>query len=280
MNITLTTLCENTAGKPGFMAEWGLSILIQTDSANVLFDTGGNFAAVRNADKLGVDLRAVDKIVLSHSHADHTGGLREVLRRTGPKEIIAHPAIWELKYTKRAYERREAFIGIPFTRAELELFGASFTLRKEPVHIADTIVTTGEIAQTTDFEGIEPIFYVKEDGSLRNDPIPDDLSLIVRTQQGLVIVLGCAHRGIISTIRHAQTITGEERVHTVVGGTHLFPKTDEQVERTIVALQEIGVQKLGVSHCTGFHAAARLAQAFGDTFFMNNAGTVYTLDET
>ena len=280
MNVTLTTLCENTAGKPGFMAEWGLSILIQTDSANVLFDTGGNFAAVRNADKLGVDLRAIDAIVLSHAHADHTEGLREVLRRTGPKEIIAHPAIWELKYTKRAYEKREAFIGIPFTRAELELFGASFSLNKEPVYIADTIVTTGEIAQTTDFEGIEPIFYVKEDGSLRNDSIPDDLSLIVRTQKGLVVVLGCAHRGIISTIRHAQKITGEERVHTVVGGTHLFPKTDEQVERTIVALQEIGVQKLGVSHCTGFHASVRLAQAFGDTFFMNNAGTVYTLDET
>ena len=259
MNVTLTTLCENTAGKPGFMAEWGLSILVQTDSANVLFDTGGNFAAVRNADKLGVDLGAVDAIVLSHAHADHTGGLREVLRRTGPKEIIAHPAIWELKYTKRAYEKREAFIGIPFTRAELELFGASFTLCKEPVRITDSIVTTGEIAQTTDFEGIEPIFYVKENGSLRNDTIPDDLALIVRTQQGLVIVLGCAHRGMINTIRHAQMITGEERVHTVVGGTHLFPKTDEQVEKAIFALQEIGVQKIGVSHCTGFHASMRLA---------------------
>ena len=279
MNVTLTTLCENTAGKPGFMAEWGLSILVQTDSVNVLFDTGGNFAAVRNADKLGVDLRAVDVIVLSHAHADHTGGLREVLRRTGPKEIIAHPAVWELKYTQRAYEKREAFIGIPFTRAELELFGASFTLCKKPVHITDSIVTTGEIAQTTDFEGIEPIFYIKENGSLRNDTIPDDLALIVRTQKGLVIVLGCAHRGMINTIRHAQMITGEQRVHTVVGGTHLFPKTDEQVEKAIFALQEIGVQKIGVSHCTGFHASMRLAQAFGDTFFMNNAGTVYTLDE-
>jgi len=279
MNVTLTTLCENTAGKPGFMAEWGLSIFVQVDGMNVLFDTGGNFAAVRNADKLGVDLRAVDAIVLSHAHADHTGGLREVLRRTGPKEIIAHPAIWELKYTKRAYEKREAFIGIPFTRAELELFGASFTLCKKPVHITDSIVTTGEIAQTTDFEAIEPIFHVKGEGGFRHDPIPDDLGLIVRTQQGLVIILGCAHRGMINTIRHAQKITGEERVHTVVGGTHLSPKTDTQIERTIVALQEIGVQKLGVSHCTGFHASMRLAQAFGDTFFINNAGTVYTLDE-
>jgi len=279
MNVTLTTLCENTGGKPGFMAEWGLSILVQANGVNVLFDTGGNFAAVRNADKLGVDLRAVDTIVLSHAHVDHTGGLREVLRRTGPKEIIAHPAIWELKYTKRPYEKRKAFIGIPFTRAELELFGASFTLRKEPVHITDSIVTTGEIAQTTDFEAIEPIFHVKEAGGFRHDLIPDDLALIVRTQQGLVIVLGCAHRGMINTIRHAQMITGEQKVHTVVGGTHLFPKTDEQIEKAIFALQEIGVQKLGVSHCTGFHASMRLAQEFGDTFFMNNAGTVYTLDE-
>lgn len=278
MNLVLTTLCENTAGKPGFMAEWGLSILIQADGVNVLFDTGGSFAAVRNADKIGIDLRAIDKIVLSHAHADHTGGLREVLRRTGPKEIIAHPAIWEQKYTKRPYEEKEAFIGIPFTRDELELFGASFTLSKEPVYITDTIVTTGEIAQTTDFEAIEPTFKVKGEDGFRHDPIPDDLALIVRTQEGLVIVLGCAHRGMINTIRHAQMIAGEQRVHTVVGGTHLFPKTDEQIEKAIFSLQEVGVQKIGVSHCTGFHASMRLAQAFGDRFFQNNAGSKYILD--
>jgi 7,8-dihydropterin-6-yl-methyl-4-(beta-D-ribofuranosyl)aminobenzene 5'-phosphate synthase len=278
MDLTLTTLCENTAGKPGFMAEWGLSILVQAGGLSVLFDTGANYAAVRNADKLGIDLGAVDTIVLSHAHADHTGGLREVLRRTGPKEIIAHPAIWESKYTKRPYEEKEAFVGIPFARAELELHGASFTLSREPVHIGDTILTTGEIAQTTGFEGIEPIFYVKEKGLLRHDPIPDDLALIVRTQQGLVIVLGCAHRGLINTIRHARMITGEQRVHTVVGGTHLYPKTDEQLEKAISALREMGVKKIGVSHCTGFHASMRLAQEFGEGFFQNNAGSIYTLE--
>ncbi|MCK4793771.1 MAG: MBL fold metallo-hydrolase [Desulfobacteraceae bacterium] len=278
MKVRLTTLCENTAAKPGFMAEWGLSIIVQVDDLNVLFDTGGNFAAVRNADKLGVKLCDINKIVLSHAHADHTGGLREVLRRTGPKEIIAHPDIWELKYTKRPYEENEAFVGVPFARAELELFGASFTLNKKPVYITDSIMTTGEIVQATDFEAVEPIFFVKEGGSLRHDPIRDDLALIVKTKEGLVIVLGCAHRGIVSTIRHAQEITGEERIHTVVGGTHLSPKTDEQVEKTILALQEIGVQKIGVSHCTGFNASMRLAQAFGDKFFINNAGTIYSLD--
>lgn len=278
MKVKLTTLCENTSAKPGFIAEWGLSIIVQVDDLNVLFDTGGNFAAVRNADKLGVNLCDINKIVLSHAHADHTGGLREVLRRTGKTEVIAHPAIWELKYTKRPYEENAAFIGVPFAREELELFGASFKLSKEPAQISKNIMTTGEISVTTDFEAIEPIFYVKKEDVLNHDPMPDDLALIVKTQKGLVIILGCGHRGIISTIHHAQKITGEERVYTVVGGTHLSPKTDEQIDKTIAALKQIGVQKIGVSHCTGFHASMRLAQAFGDKFFLNNAGTIYTLD--
>jgi len=278
MKVKLTTLCENTAAKPGFISEWGWSIIVQADDLNVLFDTGGSFAAVRNADRLGVDFRTINKIVLSHAHADHTGGLREILRRTGETEVIAHPAVWELKYTKRPYEKKAAFIGVPFTREELELFGASFKLSKEPVQISENIMTTGEILVTTDFEAIEPIFYVKEKGTLRYDSIPDDLALIVKTERGLVIILGCGHRGIINTIYHAQNITGEEKVHTVVGGTHLFPKTDEQIDKTIAALKKIGVQKIGVSHCTGFHASMRLAQALGDKFFLNSAGTIYNLD--
>lgn len=278
MKVKLTTLCENTAAKPGFMAEWGLSIIVQVDDLNVLFDTGGNFAAVRNADKLGVKLCDINKIVLSHAHADHTGGLCEVLRRTGKTEVIAHPAIWELKYTKRPYEKDAAYIGVPFAREELELLGALFKFSKEPVQISGSIITTGEISITTDFEAIEPIFYVKEGDTLRRDPMPDDLALIVKTQKGLVIILGCGHQGIINTIYHAQKITGEERVHTVVGGTHLFPKTDEQIDKTVAALKEIGLQKIGVSHCTGFHASMHLAQELGDKFFLNNAGTIYTLD--
>jgi 7,8-dihydropterin-6-yl-methyl-4-(beta-D-ribofuranosyl)aminobenzene 5'-phosphate synthase len=276
--VKLTTLCENTAGKPGFMSEWGLSILVQVDHGHILFDTGGSVAAVRNAEKLGIDFLPIDTIVLSHGHADHMGGLREVLRRTGNAEIIAHPAMWEQKYTKRPDEKEARYIGIPFTRDELERLGASFKLSTEPIHVSDTVMTTGEISITTDFEAVEPIFYVREGDTLRSDSIPDDLALVIRTDKGLVILLGCAHRGMINTIRHAQEITGEATIHTVVGGTHLFPKTDEQVEKTIAALKEIGVQKIGVSHCTGFKASVRLGQEFGNDFFLNNAGSIYELD--
>jgi len=277
MNVTVTTLCENTAGEPGFMAEWGLSILVQAGGVTVLFDTGLTSAAVRNADKLGVDLRTVDTIVLSHAHADHTGGLREVLRRTGEVEVVAHPGIWDLKCKRRSAEEKAEYNGTPFAREELEK-AAKFTLTKEPLYLSENLLTTGEVQVTTDFETIEPYFYLKQGGDLQPDPFADDLAFILKTEKGLVVILGCAHRGMINTLRHARILTGDERVYAVIGGTHLYPKTDEQIGKTIESLKEIDVQRIGVSHCTGFHASMRLAQAFGDAFFHNNAGTIFTLD--
>jgi len=275
--MEFTTLCENTAAKPGFLAEWGWSILVQVNDETILFDTGASSIAVRNADKLGVDLHSIDTIVLSHAHRDHTGGLCEVLRRTGEVDVIAHPGIWDLKYKRRSAEEKVEYNGIPFAREELEKF-ASFNLTKEPVYISENILTTGEIPITTDFETIEPHFYLKQMSTFQHDSFADDLALIVKTAKGLVVILGCAHRGMINTLRHAQNLTGEERVYAVIGGTHLYPKNDNQIGKTIESLKEIDVQKIGVSHCTGFHAAMRLAHAFGDRFFVNNAGMITKID--
>ena len=277
MQIKLTTLCENTAAEVGFLAEWGWSILVQVNGETVLFDTGMSSVAVRNADKLGIDLHSIDTLVLSHAHGDHTGGLREVLRRTGEVDVIAHPGIWDLKYKRRSAEEKAVYNGIPFAREELEKY-ALFNLTKEPVYISESILTTGEIPITTDFETIEPHFYLKQKGTFQHDPFADDLALIVKTAKGLVVILGCAHRGMINTLRHARNLAGDERVYAVIGGTHLYPKNDDQIGKTIESLKEIDVQRIGVSHCTGFHAAMRLAQAFGDRFFFNNAGTITKID--
>lgn len=267
MSVTLTTLSENTAGRPGFMAEWGQSILVQTDGCTVLFDVGASNVGLINADRLGVDLTTVDVIVLSHGHADHTGGLRDTLKRLGKTRVIGHPCIWDAKYTKRPNEEKEAFIGIPFVREELEYLGASFELTPDPVVLSDQVMTTGEVEMTTDFESVENNLLVKEGNGFRQDLLEDDLSLIVRMDQGLLLVLGCAHRGTINTLRHAQKLTGEKRIYAVVGGTHLGPASQDRIEKTIQHLKDVGLEKIGISHCNGFYASAKVAQAFGENFF-------------
>jgi len=200
-----------------------------------------------------------------------------MLKIKGEVDVIAHPDIWAAKYVQRDDEAKEQYCGIPFSRVELESRGARFNLTKEPVLIAEHIMTTGEIPMVTGYEQVEDNLFVKEGDMLKPDRLADDLALIIDTEFGLVVIPGCAHRGIVNTLRHAQNLTGKELVYAAIGGTHLFRASDERIERTIADLRETGIQRLGVSHCTGFHASARLAQEFEDAFFLNNAGTRLTL---
>ena len=274
MQVKLTTLSENTAGRVGLLAEWGLSVLVEVDNYKVLLDTGLDISAAYNAVVMGIDLHAVDRIVLSHGHRDHAGGFQRVLMAMRKRiEVIAHPDIWAAKYS-RTFSKREQYAGIPFTREALESLGVSFNLTEKPVWITDNIVTTGEIPMQTEYEKVDPDLFVKEKGELRPDPLRDDLALIVKTDKGLIVVLGCGHRGLINTLHHAQKITGVEKVHMAIGGTHLIHASREQIDLTIAELRRLGVEKIGVSHCTGLPAAAILSQEFGDSFLFNNAGTV------
>ena len=272
MKLRITTLSENTAGLGSFLGEWGLSILVETEEMNVLLDTGQSISAVHNADILGIDLGQVDKIVLSHGHFDHTGGLRQVLGRMRKEvEIIAHPDMWQAKYSRRGDVG--GYIGIPFAREELEGLGANFKLTPEPVRLTDSIMTTGEIPMVTEFEEIDAGLVVKEGTGFKPDKVLDDRALIINTGAGLVVVLGCAHRGIINTLYYARQLTGVKPIHMVLGGCHLISATEERIWLTIAALKELGVERLGVSHCTGMPAAMVMAPEFGEAFFFNNAGT-------
>lgn len=273
MQIKLTTLNENTAGRVGIFAEWGLSILAEVDNYNVLLDTGRDIAATHNAALLKIDMSKIDKIVLSHGHRDHTGGLLAVLNAIRKEiEVVAHPDVWASKYS-RVFGKREQYSGIPFARETLEDMGASFNLTKEPVWISNNIVTTGEIPMHTEYEEIDQDLYVKQGRKLYPDPMKDDLALIIKSEKGLIAILGCGHRGIINTLHHAQQLTGEERIHMVVGGTHLIRASRERIDLTVAELNRLGVEKLGVSHCTGLPAASILFHKFGDGFFFNNAGS-------
>jgi len=277
MALRITTLCENTTDNIDVMAEFGWSVVVEYDGFKILFDTGLDISVCRNADALGIDLKTIDKIVLSHGHPDHTGGLRQVLQRIDrPIEIIAHPDIWSIRYKHKP--DNETYNGIPFQREALESLGAVFRLDARPVQISDKIMTTGEIPAVTDFEDIASSLPRNTTWSIQNsygthsDEILDDQALILKTKAGLVLILGCGHRGIINTILHAQTITGIRKMDTIIGGAHLLFAGPERVGKTITALKTMDIRQIGLCHCTGLPANAIMVQEFGERFFFNNAG--------
>jgi 7,8-dihydropterin-6-yl-methyl-4-(beta-D-ribofuranosyl)aminobenzene 5'-phosphate synthase len=277
MEARATTLSENTASvvPRGLLGEWGLSVLVERDDRKVLLDAGASISSTRNGVLLGVNWDRIDAIVLSHGHYDHTGGLREVLTRTRKRiKVIAHPDVFDAKFIQMSQDQSPTYIGIPFQRAELESLGADFQLTSEPVWLSENVVTSGEIPMITDFETIDAGLCVRRSAEMIPDPLKDDQALFVKTSQGLVVVLGCAHRGTINTLHHARNVTGVETIYCVIGGTHLIRASELQMEMTLAGLREFGVQKLGVSHCTGMPAAMRLAQEFGPGFFFNNSGSV------
>jgi len=276
MEIKITTLAENTANV-NFLAEWGLSMLVEVGGATILSDTGAGIAAAHNARLFKLDLTKVDKIVISHGHYDHTGGLLEFLTMIGkPVEVVAHPDIFAPKYGKWGAQP-EHYAGIPFKREELEALGARFNLTAEPVKLAENFYTTGEVPMVTGYEQIDEGLLDKTTGALLPDELKDDLASVIDTDFGLVVILGCAHRGIVNTLKQAQKVTGKEFIYAAIGGTHLLQASQSRLEKTVADLKAMGVQYLGASHCTGFKASAYLAKEFGDNFFLNNAGSRWTL---
>jgi len=275
MQLQISILTDNTATY-GYLAEWGLSVLIKTGNFCVLMDTGFTGTATFNSRTMGIDLASLDAIVLSHGHVDHTGGLRDVLLRSGAKPVLCHPAALEPK-VRRAKNSPDRRIGMPLTREELESIGARLNLARGPVELAAGVFAGGEVPMKTGFEAIDEGLYHEADNAVVPDPMLDDLSLAFKTERGLVIVLGCAHRGPVNVIRHFQNLTGEESVYALIGGMHLMHASEERLSETVRSLKATGVKKLFLGHCTGFHALARLANEFGDALVPIGSGTVHTI---
>jgi len=265
-------LCDNYVFlDTGAIAEHGWSVFLETPHGNYLFDTGQGKAILNNARVYGVDLSSIKGIMLSHRHFDHTGGLRDVLSVVDEVAVYAHADIFKAAYHFR--NEKVSYIGIPFSQEFLEGNGATFHFNRGWRTIAPGMELTGEIPRKTSFETGEDKLIVKTKDGVAKDPIIDDQSLVFTTEKGLFIILGCAHSGIINILNHVIEHTGESRIHTIIGGTHLGPLGEEQLEQTISALKEFNIGRIGVSHCTGMMTSLRLAQEFGEKFFFCHVGT-------
>lgn len=271
----ITILCENSVGPiSGTLGEHGFAALVEGNNFNLLFDTGQGETLLHNAVRMHKDLHSVNKVVLSHGHHDHTGGLLPLLRNCGPKEVLAHPALFSRRYRVRGGGESVA-IGIPYDETYLRGAGAAFSFCEDFREIAAGVFLSGEVPRKALFERGDAGLSCDASGCTP-DSVPDDQSLVIRGEKGLIILLGCCHAGIVNTVAHAIEQTGVSDIHALVGGTHLGFCSANQVEHTIKSLREYGVRKICACHCTGFAASVRLAKEFPGIFHNGQVG--YTLE--
>ena len=274
MSLQLDIVCENTVGRPiAACGEHGFACLLQTSAGRWLFDTGSGETLLANLAALHLDPRNLDGIILSHGHYDHCGGLLTLLRKTGPRRVYAHPEIFSTRFWNGQHEQRD--ISLPFTRNELEAAGAEFVFIKYFAELAPGIHFSGEIAREAALETGDPHLVRRSDtgDSWTSDPFADDAALAIDTDKGLVILLGCAHAGLINTVEWFRQNLDEPRIHAIVGGTHLGPASDEQFSATVDYLARLEFDRLGVSHCTGQIRSAQLYAKFPNKVFFANVGT-------
>ncbi|MDD2337365.1 MAG: MBL fold metallo-hydrolase [Geobacteraceae bacterium] len=274
MALCLTILCENSVAKPfGLLGEHGFACYLETPQGNYLFDTGQGPTLVSNARYLGKDLSVVKALLISHGHYDHTGAVPQVLEVCNGLDVYGHPDIFTARYWEIEGKRR--YIGIPYQRDYLESLGARFRLSRELVEVGPGVYLTGEIPRCNAFEtGDCRQLAVTASGDIHQpDPVLDDLSMVVDSDKGLILVLGCAHAGLINIIEYVTGKFAGKQIYAVVGGTHLGFAGAEQFEETLKVLDHYQIEKIGVSHCTGLPRSAQLCARLGERFFFGNVGT-------
>ncbi len=246
--MKISVLTDNSAGS-FTMAEHGLSYLIEYNGQRILFDTGQSDMFIKNAKTMNVSLDNIDLIILSHGHFDHGNGLEHFKGR----DLICHPGCFIKRYSKKGH----TYIGLKNSREELsELFNLFTTV--DPVKISEKIFFLGEIPRITDFESRDTTF-IKEDGS--PDFVTDDSALAMVLPEGLFVITGCGHAGIVNTLEHAKKVTGINTLYGIMGGFHL-KEIDLQTKNTIRYLKENKLKHILPSHCTELPALSAFYKTF------------------
>jgi 7,8-dihydropterin-6-yl-methyl-4-(beta-D-ribofuranosyl)aminobenzene 5'-phosphate synthase len=266
--------CSPINARKPFISEHGLSLLIEHSGKKILLDTGQNMACVLNLSIMGIHASQIDMISLSHGHYDHAGGIIHVLQHAAKRmPVHAHPKVFEPRFSVSGEKR--SFVGIPYVKEHLTQLGADWQLSDKPAELLPGLWFSGGIPRQSGFEsGDTRLVVCTADGCDCPDHIADDTSIFFSGPNGLVVISGCSHSGLVNTVRYGLKLTGASRLAGWIGGTHLGPVSADQQEKTIDELESMNPDFIAANHCTGFVMMSKLRERFGSRFIPAFTGTV------
>lgn len=276
MSVTITTLIENSPGdNPALKYEHGLSFFIEKDDQRILFDTGQSAQFIENAKTLDIDLTRLDHVVVSHGHYDHSGGLKALLEINTDFKLHFGKGFFALKYGVKNGETR--FNGNNFDEAYLLQKQLDYDIvDTSVVELVKDVYLLTNFERTHDDEVINPRFLIDDNGQMINDTFSDEVMVVVNTERGLVVILGCAHPGMKNMV-DAAIRRLDRPLYAILGGTHLVEADETCMQKSLEYLHRDDLAYVGVSHCTGEIAMKRLQQEHNG-YFHNHTGKSISFD--
>jgi 7,8-dihydropterin-6-yl-methyl-4-(beta-D-ribofuranosyl)aminobenzene 5'-phosphate synthase len=258
--VVLSTMLAEERG----VGEWGFAALVEAGGRRILFDTGKlPDTVLRNSRDLGIDLSAIEEVILSHNHIDHTGGLvtlRRELSKSNPKALsrahVGRGIFWERpddKPEESVLRVREAYVAL----------GGTFVEHAGPREIHPGMWLTGPVPRVHPERNWSGVSKVRAPEGLLEDTVPEDQSLVIETESGLVVISGCGHAGVVNTLEYARKTLNHAPIHAALGGFHLFRASPEHLTWTGAKLREMGLENFLGAHCTGIEAVFRIRESAG-----------------
>lgn len=286
--VKVTTLIENSNNSnESLTPEHGIAMYIETEEGNILFDTGKSANYLENAKKLGINMKETDCMILSHAHYDHCGGVKDFVEKVKPEDFTLYVNDKFFKYNDKYHHQAKpgpkldftdgkpgyTFIGIDFDEKYLN----ENNVKVEYIDV-DELKISDQVSIFTNFgktekEKLNPAMQVKIDDEYKLDEFVEEVAIAIDTNKGIVILTGCSHTGIMNIVDTIHEKTGKN-IYAVIGGTHLIEADDARTEETIKHFKELGIEKVGLSHCTGTRAVEMFEKMAPDISFVNSTGTV------
>lgn len=267
-------LTDDIVSKRGLLAEHGLSLYIEHNGINILFDTGQSSVYCHNATAMGIDIQNTDCIVLSHGHYDHCGGLIHFPKTGKYPTIYTHHQAFFKRYKKNPFNNKYEDIGIPWSLEEYANIQNNLIFNPKILNPYSGVHIITEIPGSTDFEDLHMGFFIEKFEKIVPDMFFDEQILVIETDAGLVVFLGCSHPGVINCLKYVKKCFPEQNIYALIAGMHMEKASPLRVEMTIQYMMEYKIEKVVPLHCTGIMAIWEMKRFLKEHCYVRVAGDV------